>query len=219
MNPERYGIWKIESLTHPSTFYIVDPGSSRKKCLPPIAFKARTINVSSPDECHWEGNEFSKQRDDVCGITAHEAADIAQDTMDVVGTFATNQPKSAIIGYVKILRRGSHRFGLVKWRLFLHRWQRRSAQSVWPIYGGLMLQDDKVGWEIFHAYCRRLMGTPPVSSFRCHPCCRQRDDEYRHKRDFVVGGCNKVRMGLKISSAVFEVDSMTLFHSIDPYHK
>ena len=59
VHPERYGIWKIESLTHPSTFYNVDPGSSRKKCLPPI---------SSPDECHWEGNEFSKQRDDVCGI-------------------------------------------------------------------------------------------------------------------------------------------------------
>ena len=68
VHPERYGIWKIESLTHPSTFYIVDPGSSLKKCLPPIAFKARTIIVSSPDECHWEGNEFSKQRDDGCGI-------------------------------------------------------------------------------------------------------------------------------------------------------
>ena len=155
----------------------------------------------------------------ISALTAHEAADIAQGTMDVVGTFATNQPKSAIIGYVKILRRGSHRFGLVKWRLFLHRWQRRSAQSVWPIYGGLMLQDDKVGWKIFQAYCRHLMGTPPVCSFRCRPCCRQRDDEYRNERDFVVGGCNKVRMGLNISSAVFEVDSMTLFHSVDPYHK
>ena len=65
--PQDYDISGIHSLNDSSTFYIVDPGSSRSNCAPDTLVKARTIIVSSPDACHWGYNNFGKRRGSVMG--------------------------------------------------------------------------------------------------------------------------------------------------------
>ena len=60
--PRDYVIEDIESLNKSSTFYIVDPGSARRNCVPDSEFVARTIIVASPNESNWGGRDFTKQR-------------------------------------------------------------------------------------------------------------------------------------------------------------
>ena len=57
----------LNCLTEPSTFYIVDSGSSGKNCAPDASMKARIIIVSSTNERHWGGNYFGRMRNSVMG--------------------------------------------------------------------------------------------------------------------------------------------------------
>ena len=52
----------IPSLRDPSAYYVVDPGESQVSCNPKPSFKARVIIISSPNEEHWGGREFRKER-------------------------------------------------------------------------------------------------------------------------------------------------------------
>jgi hypothetical protein len=52
----------VRYLIDPSTFYIVDPGASRKNCLPNTSFAARTIIVSSSDDYECWGRSHLERR-------------------------------------------------------------------------------------------------------------------------------------------------------------
>jgi hypothetical protein len=43
-------------------YYVVDPGKTKDDCCPDDSFQGRFILVSSPDEGHWGGNQFGKQK-------------------------------------------------------------------------------------------------------------------------------------------------------------
>jgi hypothetical protein len=60
--PETVSIHHIASLQVTSTFYIVDPGRTKKNCLLPSDFLPKYMLISSPDERHWGGSEFKKKR-------------------------------------------------------------------------------------------------------------------------------------------------------------
>lgn len=53
---------------HPSTYYVVDPGKTKDSCDPPNIFQGKVIIVASPDEGHWGGSEFLKQRGNIKGL-------------------------------------------------------------------------------------------------------------------------------------------------------
>ena len=66
--PERGSMDKIESLQCNSTFYIVDPGKTKDSCDLDDLFQPKLMIVASPDEGHWGGSEFRKDRGIVLGI-------------------------------------------------------------------------------------------------------------------------------------------------------
>ena len=173
VHPKETPLRALPSLIRPSTYYVVDPGSTGDSCVPDLAMKARTIIVSSPNERHWGGTEFEKlrgtatmgmfrylpmwslheilkskcylsssppsdeelterfqkvggvprhvflpeeafdrciqsQNDAVRALTLPQAQWIVEETWDAVGSFGSNQPKSALIGYA--LLQGETRF-------------------------------------------------------------------------------------------------------------
>jgi hypothetical protein len=65
--PKNHDISNVKSLSKSSTFYIVDPGSTRSNCAPDTEFEARTIIVASPNEGNWGSHDFEKQRGPVIG--------------------------------------------------------------------------------------------------------------------------------------------------------
>jgi hypothetical protein len=65
---EKTELVEIRSLSSCDTYYIVDPGKTKKdSCEPEDDFKPKTIIVASPDEMHWGGSEFHKRRRSVRG--------------------------------------------------------------------------------------------------------------------------------------------------------
>jgi hypothetical protein len=66
--PETKSVLKIDSLRSNSTYYIVDPGEYSGSCNPSRLVKASVIIVASPDEKHWGGSEFEKERGGVSGV-------------------------------------------------------------------------------------------------------------------------------------------------------
>ena len=57
---ERNGGDDIASLDDPSTYYMVDPGTTKDSCLPIPYFKPKFILVTSPDERHWVNRNLPK---------------------------------------------------------------------------------------------------------------------------------------------------------------
>lgn len=56
-----------EEVNKPSTYYIVDPGQTKNSCNLDNDFIGKVIIVASPDDRHWGGNDFKKERDGVVG--------------------------------------------------------------------------------------------------------------------------------------------------------
>jgi len=65
---ESNGPFDFPSLEEPSTYLVVDPGTSNDSCDPEEDFLARVIIISSPNEKHWGANEFSKHRGSQSGV-------------------------------------------------------------------------------------------------------------------------------------------------------
>jgi Retrotransposon hot spot protein len=59
---------KIASLECMETYFIVDPGKTNDDCDEGSDFRPKVIIVSSPDEKHWGGSEFEKERGGVEGF-------------------------------------------------------------------------------------------------------------------------------------------------------
>ena len=51
-----------------SIYYVVDPGQTTMSCNPPNIYIGKVIIIASPDNRHWGGSEFEKERDGVSGI-------------------------------------------------------------------------------------------------------------------------------------------------------
>lgn len=58
---------QIPSLLYPSTYYVVDPGNTKRNCNPRSGFQPKVIIVASPDERHWNESEYGKVRGSVDG--------------------------------------------------------------------------------------------------------------------------------------------------------
>ena len=65
--PESIQRDEITSLIVKSTYYIVDPGSTKDDCNPPSDFVPKVILVPSPYSGHWGGSKFRKMQDGVIG--------------------------------------------------------------------------------------------------------------------------------------------------------
>ena len=60
IHPETLSPTEIPSLSHKSTYYIVDPGKTTTTCNPSARVAARVIIVASSNERHWGGASFEK---------------------------------------------------------------------------------------------------------------------------------------------------------------
>ena len=58
----------IPSLEEPSTYLVVDSGTSNDSCDPEEDFLARVIIISSPNEKHWGAGSFQKRVGGQCGV-------------------------------------------------------------------------------------------------------------------------------------------------------
>jgi hypothetical protein len=280
--PQETRMRDIDSLTKDSTFYIVDPGTTIDSCLPPDAFKPRTIIVSSPDGSHWGGKHFPKERlgtngrfryypmwdlDElllaqpylaktgltkkevvarfrlVGGVPRHIFADdedfqaillFQQDAIDVltstqaeeivlgklnaVGTFESDQPKSAVIGYSKAITEEIFPFSSRQVEIVSASVEEKVSVKFMAHLWNLLLRDGKTGWKNFEAYCRALMTTPSGHSFLRRPCCGKVAQKRCRIRHILLGGCHTVRLGEDLAKDAIEGDPMILFHSVDPKH-
>ena len=61
-------VFKMDLINQLSTYYVVDPGSTKDNCNLPNNFKGKVIIVASADEGHWGGSDFIKWRNDVMGL-------------------------------------------------------------------------------------------------------------------------------------------------------
>jgi hypothetical protein len=59
---------EIPSLLSTQTYFIVDPGVTKDNCNEDTNFKPKVIIVSSPDEHHWGGSDFEKEREGIEGF-------------------------------------------------------------------------------------------------------------------------------------------------------
>jgi len=159
------------------------------------------------------------QDDAVFVLTAEEAQEIVTGQLNAVGTFDSKQPKSAIIGYAKaktveILPFESRQVEIVSSSV-----EEKVINKFMARLWNLMLQDDRVGWKIFKAYCRAVMSTPPGRSFLRHPCCGKVAQRRCKKSYFLLGGCHTIRLVVDPCVAAMEGEPMTLFHSVDRRHQ
>jgi hypothetical protein len=111
-------------------------------------------------------------------LTKDQVIKIASKQMDAVGTFATNQPKSAIIGYMTNNETSTFSVGKV---------DIISASVAEKVYGKYirdlweeMLSNPMVdGAKIFESFCRLLM-TQEAQYFSCRPCAGKSKDNKLH---------------------------------------
>jgi hypothetical protein len=59
----------IASANDETVYYIVDPNKTKDSCDPKDDFKPKVIIVSSPNDLHWGGSEFDKERDDEVAVS------------------------------------------------------------------------------------------------------------------------------------------------------
>ena len=277
VHPKIRDISDVDCLNDPSTFYIVDPGSTRNNCAPDTEFEARTIIVSSPNDHNWGSADFEKQRGPVIGmfryfpiwswkeilkarpylsssdlseeevterfrqvggvprhvflpkaafdlclqsqndavraLTSTQAQLIVEGNCDAVGSFGSNQPKSALIGYAPTQEKiaFSSRYVTFISQSVAETIAEKFIGELW----NLMLQKDNSDWSIFEVYCRKLM-VLPARSFLRRPCCGKKDPQRKNEANVTLGGCTAIRMGSDIAEAVITSGPMTLFHSVDP---
>ena len=57
-----------EQYNNPSIYYVIDPGQTSDNCAPPGNYDGKVIIVTSPDEKHWGGSNFLKDRQGASGI-------------------------------------------------------------------------------------------------------------------------------------------------------
>ena len=56
-----------DEINQPSICYVVDPGKTKDNCDLDADFQGKVIIVASPDDRHWGGSEFEKERRGVMG--------------------------------------------------------------------------------------------------------------------------------------------------------
>jgi hypothetical protein len=144
--------------------------------------------------------------------------EIVSGRLDAVGTFEPNQPKSAIIGYGKALTTELIPFSSRRVEIVSLSVEEKVSRKFMADLWNLMLQDDRVGWKIFEAYCRELMAIQPGRSFLRRPCCGKPAQKRCKKSNVELGGCNTIRLGVDLAREAIQGDPMTLFHSVDPRH-
>jgi hypothetical protein len=85
-------------------YYVVDPGNTRSiDCNPPSLFNGKVIIISSPDDGHWGGPQFSKQRVDVLGSFLYMPVWILDELLHARKHFAGNLSEEIIISrYEKV---------------------------------------------------------------------------------------------------------------------
>ena len=116
-----------------------------------------------------------------------QAKEIVSGRLDAVGTFERNQPKSAIIGYGKALTTELLPFSSRRVEIVSLSVEEKVSRKFMADLWNLVLQDDRVEWKIFEAYCRALMTIEPGRSFLRRPCCGKPAQKRCKKSNVVVG--------------------------------
>ena len=89
---QKTSLSEVGSLRDCSTFYIVDPGSTRNNCVPDTLIDARTIIVASPNEGNWGSSGFEKLRGSVMGMFLYFPMWSLKDILDSKPYFSGTPP-------------------------------------------------------------------------------------------------------------------------------
>ena len=176
-----------------------------------------------PSHIFLEAEDFQtvlvSQDDAVVVLTSEQAKEIVTGRLTAAGTFERNQPKSAIIGYGKAPPTELIPFSTRRVIIVSHSVEEKVSRKYMADLWNLMLEDQHVGWKIFAAYCRALMTMEPRRSFLRRPCCGKLAQKTCKNVSIELGGCNTIRLGVKIALEAVAGDSMTLFHSVNTRHE
>ena len=151
----------------------------------------------------------------VNALSEDQALHMAKKEMDAVGTFAPDQPKSALIGYIlDSTTKGFRRAEVVpiSQTVVEEVWKKFMA-SLW----NTMIQDGKDGWKGFEAYTRLLM-LKQARNFKCRRCVGKEEEGYKGTEEKLLGGCNGIKLDIDIVDAAMKT-CKTLFHSVNQYQK
>jgi hypothetical protein len=164
---------------------------------------------------------LQEQDDAINSLTRDQVINIAEKRLNVVGTFATDQPKSAIIAYTKPKKTSK--------RSKLSTFSTRNIEIISPLVAEkIYVKFIRDLWDqmfsnriispsnVFETYCRVLM-TLPRQAFDRRPCVGKKDpdDGYNTRTRVILGGCTEIRMVPDVVSAA-KKHPMVVFHSTDP---
>jgi hypothetical protein len=133
-----------------------------------------------------------EQDDAIANLTRQQVTDIYLERMDAVGTFARNQPKSALIGYMedttdrtfskrKVAIVSSLVAPDIVYKGFLRdRWDQMTSAALFDAS------------KVFEKYCLMLMARPAQPFYR-RPCVGTSNKVYKTKSRVSLGGCTEIR--------------------------
>jgi hypothetical protein len=157
-----------------------------------------------------------KQDDAINALTNDQVIDIANKRLNVVGTFAVGQPRSAIIGYAKgntTKAKFENRNVEIRSPLVAEKVYVKFVRDLWDqMVKGELIDSPKA----FETYCRVLI-TRPQQGFKHRLCIGKNASAYQNFSFVVFEGCKEIRMVSDIVSAA-KKHPLVLFHSTDPQH-
>ncbi len=166
-------------------------------------------------------------------LSEGEARDIAYGKNQNLNTLDSEQPKSALMGYV--LKSATfldddldyiNTFNDLKSEDFrqsrtvaispfvAERIYSKFMKDLWQI----VLSLDVDGWRIFEAYCRWLMAGDQPIKLETRECVGKRDADYKNIEPIILGGCKEIRLPFNIVEAANN-ESMTVFQSTQRCHE
>ena len=160
-----------------------------------------------------------KQDEAVNELSEKQVMDIANKNVKDLSTFASSQPRSAIMGYLVPEENGKPLFRTCAVELLSPLVAEKVYSTHMRILWNTMISLKENGWHIFEAYCRLLMKSDRPIKLESRECVGIREKNLE-KTDWIwLGGCKKIKLSLNIVEAAHAEKCMTVFHSTQRSYK
>jgi hypothetical protein len=147
-------------------------------------------------------------------LTIDQARSIATSQIEFLDTMSEAKPRSAVMGYL-----GGDSYDTAKAvvisPLVTDKIAVRFMKDLWDT----VFSQQSTGWFLFEAYTRALMANPNKQvELVGRNCVGKRDPSYNTCEDFILGGCDTIRLVHNIVTAAHTSHGV-VFHSMDDQYE
>ena len=158
-----------------------------------------------------------KQDEAVKELSEKQVKDIAAKNVKDLSTFASSQPRSAIMGYLVPEESGKPLFRTCAVELLSPLVAEKVYSTHMRILWNTMISLKENGWRIFEAYCRSLM-IGNVVQLQCRLCVGKGDKLlYNETKKIMLGGCRDVELSPNVVADA-KAKKNILIQPMDPRH-